>query len=348
MNGAPPSDPSIVGDLRLDDEFMHPVTDDLSFSESMMFNFFDDTRRLGGFVRIGNRVNSGHAEVTFCVFLPGGHLLMQWAKPEIADNVGFDSAGMHFQVHDPARRLEVVYQGSAVRMTDPLEMRDPGRALRGNPTVPVSMRLAVEHTGPMIGSASGDRQGAVIFLDGVGHYQQAIALCGTLQAGDECWQFSGFGARDHSWGRRVWSSIFRDRSIWITFGRDLAFICCKTWLDPNAPPDVMGCVIEGTSVTPFRRIDLETMFRPDSHDHQSLSVTLEDVKGRRYVLHGQVLAYVPLRHRSPDHETVFLGQAMTQFKLDGRTALGLSEYFDAASACPSLIAASQRAMAVHE
>jgi hypothetical protein len=47
-------------------------------------------------------------------------------------------------------------------------------------------------------------------------------------------------------------------------------------------------------------------------------------------------------------DAVFLGQAMTRFSLDGRTALGLSEYFDAASACPSLISASQRAVAVDE
>jgi len=37
--------------------------------------------------------------------------------------------------------------------------------------------------GPMIGSAAGDPKTAVIFLDGVGHYQQALSARGTLRAG---------------------------------------------------------------------------------------------------------------------------------------------------------------------
>jgi hypothetical protein len=338
----------IVGDLRPEDEFMHPVTDDQSFNESMMFNFFDNAHCIGGFVRIGNRVNEGHAEVTFCVFLPNGEVLVQWSKPEIDSNVGFDAAGMSFRVREPTRRLEVAYNGPAVLISDPYQMSNPGKALRGNPSVPVAMRLDVTNTGPMIGSASGNAHESVIFLDGVGHYQQPLAARGTLRAGKDYWDLSMYGVRDHSWGRRVWSSIFRDRSIWITFGQDLSFICCKTWLDPTAPPDVMGCVIEGTSVTRFRVIDLESRFRPGTHYHDAVRLELEDVRGRRYSLAGTVLSYVPLRHRYPARETIFLGQAITRFEFDGRVALGLSEYFDAESACPALIDLSQHGLVARE
>jgi len=343
-----PSDALIVGDLRAEDELMHPVTSEAAFSESMMFNFFDESRQLGGFVRIGNRVNEAHAEMTLCIFLPGGDLLMQWAKPAIRSNADFHAAGMTFRVHEPGRRLEVAYAGPAVRLSDALQMRNPGRALRENPTVPVDLELMVTNTGPMIGSASGDPRSSVIFLDGVGHYQQPLAARGSLRAGADHWDLTCFGARDHSWGRREWSSIFRDRSIWITFGADLAFICCKTWTDPKMPPDVMGCLVEGPSVTPFRRIDLETRLRPDTHYHDALRLELEDVRGRHYSLTGQVIRYVPLRHRRAGRETVYLGQAMTRFELGGRRALGLSEYFDAESACASLIASSRHGLCLRE
>jgi hypothetical protein len=344
----PETAPLIVGDLQPSDEFMHPVTDDPSFNESMMFNFFDSTQQLGGFVRIGNRVNEDHAEVTFCVFLPGGRLLMQWAKPAISDNTRFDAAGMCFRVIEPGRRLEVDYHGHAVSIADPLEMREPGVALRGNPTVPVVLELDVHNTGPMIGSASGNPRGSVIFLNGVGHYQQAIAAGGELRAGSNRWQLAMYGARDHSWGRRVWSSIYRDRSIWITFGPDLAFICCKTWLDPAAAPEVMGCVIEGATVTPLRRIDVTSRFRPGTHYHMSTDLDLLDAIGRQFSIAGHVLSYVPLRHRKPGRESVLLGQAITRFELDGRVALGLSEYFDAASACQALVDLSKSGQHAHE
>ena len=145
------------------------------------------------------------------------------------------------------------------------------------------------------------------------------------------------GVRDHSWGRRVWSSIYRDRSIWTCFGPDLSFIACKTWLDPDASPDEMGCVIESGRVTRLCSIKIHSRFRQNSHYHEAVRLELEDAEGRSFTLDGKVLAYVPLRHRTPGREVVFLGQAMTRFTLAGRTTIGLSEYFDAALACERLI-----------
>jgi hypothetical protein len=332
----------LVGDLRFEDEFMHQATGDLSFNESMMFNFFDSTLHVGGFVRIGNRVNEGHAEMTFCVFLPDGELLLQWAKPSIDSNGRFDAAGLRFEVLEAGKQLTVSYEGPAVRLKNPMEMRNPGVALRSNPKVAVRLTLEISGIGPMIGSATGNPAGSVIFLDGVGHYQQALVANGSLEAGGDGWQLRGmFGARDHSWGRRVWSSIYRDRSVWVTFGADLAFICCKTWLGRSVVPDTMGCVIEGDEVTPFTTLDFQSHFVPGTSYHDRVGIRIEDVRGRHFNLEGHVDSYVPLRHRAAGRETVFLGQAMTRFVFAERSSLGLSEYFDAESACPELIELSE-------
>jgi bile acid-coenzyme A ligase len=330
-----------VGDLSPQDDFMHPVSGDPSHNESMFFNFFDARQEIGGFVRIGNRVNEGHAEMTFCMCLPGGDVLLQWGKPKIDSNAAFDAAGMRFAVVEPGRRFRVTYSGSAVRMKDPYEMKDPGRAMRGNPSCDVELDLEVTGMGPMIGSRAGDPRTAVVFLDGVGHYQQALSARGTLSAGSDQWRLSTLGVRDHSWGRRVWSSIYRDRSIWLSFGPELSVIACKTWLHRDVRPDEMGCVIEGDRVVPLRSIRMRSRFKRDSYYHDAVRLELEDIEGRAFVLDGEVLTYVPLRHRTPGHEIVYLGQAMTRFTLDGRTTIGLSEYFDAASACDGLVELSR-------
>ncbi|HWV27282.1 MAG TPA: hypothetical protein VNZ66_08665 [Aeromicrobium sp.] len=60
--------------LRLDpsDEYPHRLEEATNFNESMYANVLDGPGRLGVWVRVGNRPNEGHAEVTCCVYLPDG------------------------------------------------------------------------------------------------------------------------------------------------------------------------------------------------------------------------------------------------------------------------------------
>jgi hypothetical protein len=337
----------ICGNLRPEDDHMHPPSADPSFNESMFFNFFDDRAGVGGFVRIGNRINEGHAEMTFCVFLPSGELLMQWGKPAIRSNDGFDAAGMAFRVVEPGRQLVVDYDGDVVRIANPDEMREPGKAMRGNPTCRVRLHLDITAAGPMIGDREG-RPGSVIFLDGVGHYQQPIAGSGELEAATDRWALSTHGVRDHSWGPRIWHSIYRDRSLWISFGSALTIIACKTWLSRDGKPDEMGCLVENGVVTPLRAIAMHSHFRADTYYHDAVRLEIEAVDGRHLSFDGRVLAYVPLRHRKEGRETVYLGQAMTRFSYGGRQVLGLSEYFDAESATEALVESSRRDAVIAE
>jgi hypothetical protein len=330
-----------VGNLVPEDDYMHPVSADASHNESMFFNFFDSRQRLGGFVRIGNRVNERHAEMTFCLFLPDGAVLMQWGKPVIESNAAFDAAGMTLRVVEPGRRLRVSYAGPAVRIGNPDEMHDPGKAMRSNPTCTTRLDLEVCGSGPMIGDREGNA-GSIIFLQGVGHYQQPIAASGDLLVGSERWRLEARGVRDHSWGPRIWHSLYRDRSLWISYGPELSIIACKTWLSATGAPDEMGCVVENGRVTPLRVIALRTHFRAGTFYHDEVILDLTDSNDRSMSLHGKVISYVPLRHRRAAQETLYLGQAMTLFQCGDRRALGLSEYFDAAAATPDLIGISQR------
>ena len=336
-----------VGDLLPEDDLMHGVGAEGNHNESMFFNFFDTRQGFGGFVRIGNRVNEQHAEMTLCLFLPGGEIAMQWAKPKIDSNAAFDAAGMKFWVVEPARRLGVSYHGAAVRIRNPDEMANPGVAMRGNPQCEVHLELQVSANGPMIGDRNG-RPGSVIFLDGVGHYQQPIASAGEISVGSDRWRLLGNGVRDHSWGPRNWQSIYRDRSLWLSFGDDLTVIACKTWLSRDCKPDEMGCVIEHGRVKRLRSIAMRTHFRPDTFYHDAVDLEVVDSDDRKLAFEGKVLTYVPLRHRKAGLETVFLGQAMTEFTLGDRRTIGLSEYFDAESATGVLVELSRKGASENE
>ncbi|HVO46805.1 MAG TPA: hypothetical protein VMT29_10770 [Steroidobacteraceae bacterium] len=330
-----------VGNLLPEDDYMHPLSEHPQHNESMFFNFFDTRQGLGGFVRIGNRANEQHAEMTLCVFLPGGDVLMQWGKPRIDSNERFDAAGMKMRVIEPGRRLGVSFAGKAVRIRNPDDMREPGKAMRNNPAFDCRLELEASGTGPMIGDREGSVD-AVIFLEGVGHYQQPMSYRGELVVGNDRWELNALGVRDHSWGPRIWHSIYRDRSLWLTSGPQLTVIACKTWLDSAKPPDEMGCVIENGRVTRLRSITMRSHFRPGTYYHDEVRLDVVDVDGRPMSFDGKVLTYVPLRHRREGQETVYLGQAMTSFTFGKQTILGLSEYFDAASATEALVRTADR------
>ena len=57
------------------DDFNHRPDDASNFNESMYFSVFDKSEGLGGWCRIGNRVNEGYAEMTTCFYLPDGIIL---------------------------------------------------------------------------------------------------------------------------------------------------------------------------------------------------------------------------------------------------------------------------------
>ena len=101
--------------IRLEpvDEYLHANTGEPNYNESMYFNFFDASRRLGGFLRIGNRPNERYAETTVCLYQPDGRVIFNFKRPEITDNTQFNAGGMRFEVEAPFERLRIEYAGKA-------------------------------------------------------------------------------------------------------------------------------------------------------------------------------------------------------------------------------------------
>ena len=60
--------------LEPEDEYMHPIEAASNFNESMYINLFDHDQACGGWFRVGNRPNEGHAEMSFCFYLPDGRV----------------------------------------------------------------------------------------------------------------------------------------------------------------------------------------------------------------------------------------------------------------------------------
>ena len=121
------------------DDLMHENSGEENFNESAYYNFYDPERRVGGFVRLGNRPNEGYAEMTTCFYLPDGRVAFMFKRPEITSNAGHDAGGLRFEVEEPFALHRVTYRGHACMLANPLEMADPKAAFGSNPFVPVEL-----------------------------------------------------------------------------------------------------------------------------------------------------------------------------------------------------------------
>lgn len=312
---------AIYGNLKAEDDFTHELGPEENFNESVYFNFFDPKQNRGGFVRIGNRANEGYAEMTVIVWNPDGSALFNYAKPAITHNNAWDAGGLKIDVLTPAESVRTTYDGSAVFLTDPKAMADPGKAFKNNPHQRLRINLLHDAVGPMYGHV-GDPDDGNQFARA--HTEQHSRISGEIQMGDEApVAFSGWGLRDHSWGPRYWQATPSYRWITGNFGDDLGMI-----VRTNAAGEGGGLFHEGQKLVRITETKLHTEYADDSNYHTALSaeLTLED--GRVRQLEGRVMGYIPLRNRRKGTHT-HVGEGMTQYTLDGeRVGYGLSEYLD--------------------
>jgi len=308
------------------DEFLHENTGEPHFNESMYFNFFDARQRVGGFLRIGNRPNEGHAETTVCLFRPDGAVAFNFKRAEIAGNDRFDAGGTRFEVEVPFERLRISYAGKACLLADPLAMSDPRKAFAENPFAEVEVALTIEGVGPMFGGERERADSAHELEFAKGHYEQHHRATGRLRIADQTFAFAGHGLRDHSWGPRSWQSPRWYRWLTANFGDEFGFMANQIVARDGSELRA-GFVHRGRERTRVRDVEIETDWAEPLHVQRALRVRLHCEGGELLSVEGRVLALIPLRHRR-DGQTTRIGEGMTEWRCQGRTGYGLSEYLD--------------------
>ena len=316
----------IVGNLSAQDDFLHPLGPEPNFNESMYFNFFDPRKRLGGFVRIGNRANEGRAEKTVCLFLPRKRVLFSFERAKIAGNDAFDAGGLRFEVLDPSERLRTVYSGGVLDLRDPWALSDPSRAFRESPRRRIALDLVHEACGPMYGQShddqesrrSADRQFAKA------HYEQHMQVSGRIDLGDETLEIAAFGLRDHSWGPRHWQAIERYEWLTMNFGPDLGAMLTRIQVE-GAEPRHGGVIVRDGELVPITSVEIDAEYEDDTLYHRSLVARAETRDGEHHEIHGTVRGFVPLRNRRAGQVTQ-IGEGMTEWRFGNRTGYGISEF----------------------
>ena len=312
---------------------MHELGPEPNFNESMYFNLYDPAQGVGGWFRCGNRANEGYAEMTVCLYLPGGRVAFMYKRPEIEHNDAFSAGGIRFDVLEPFQRLDVSYSGKVVVLDDPLQMADPKAAFTQNPYAECEVRIEYSGVSEMFGGEPEESHETPGEEFAKGHYEQLIAGTGSIRVGDEEWMVDGFGLRDHSWGPRYWQAPWYYRWLTANFGPDFGFMGSRV-ARRDGEGTRGGFVWEDGQLHLCNDFQISTEWQGDDTYHQGIAATLRSREGKEWQVTGQVLDLIPLRNRRPDPGTgdllvTRISEGMTRWTLeDGRVGYGLSEYLD--------------------
>ncbi len=320
--------------LAPEDEYCHPPDAASNYNESMYFNVFDPAKKIGGWFRLGNRVNEGYAEMSACLYLPDGRVGFMFNRPKIDSNESLDAGGMRFEVIEPFKRLRVTYDGKMLLLADPLEMAHPSRAFKNNPLVDCAVALDYRGIAPMYGGRPVLEDGSDIPIDpeksfAKAHYEQHVAATGSFRVGDQQWQVDGFGLRDKSWGPRYWQSVSWYRWLPISFGPDFGMMISIIGSDDGAVRR-SGMVLRRGEYVAIREARIESDW--DENWYQTRLRAWARTDERDYQVEGEVISMIPLRNRRTADDGTSLvtriTEGMTEYRCDGRTGYGLSEYLD--------------------
>ena len=335
-----PKKKAIITVLEPEDEYPHTPDEATNYNESMYLNGFDLEQQIGGWFRLGNRVNEGYAEMSVCLYLPGGRVGFMFGRPKIDTNTEMRAGGLHIEVLKPFETLRVTYEGNVVLLDDPAQMTNPRAAFKENPQVSCEVRLDVTGVSPMYG-------GRPVYEDGTeiesgpddksfakAHYEQHTKVTGTIVVGEEAFPIDGLGLRDKSWGPRYWQAISSYRWLPMIFDEGFALMLSLIGGDP-ATMRRSGMVLEGNEYHKIVDCTVETTY--DELFHQtSMKCWAKSETGKEYEIDGEVISLIPLRNRrkTPDGDELFtrITEAMTSFTCehDGVTkvGMGMSEYLD--------------------
>ena len=322
--------------LRLDpkDEYTHDPEPVSNYNESMYFHAFDKKQSLGTWVRIGNRPNEGHSEVTCCVYMPDGTVAFMYSRSKITDNKALKAGGMEFEVIEPFKHFSATYSGEVLLLKNPFEMADPGTAFKKNPRLPCNILLNISGLSPMFGGEIVKADGSPWDLDSEtavfrGHTEQHVSAEGSIKVGDQLFNIDGFGYRDKSWGPRHWQSFYWYKWLPVTFGPDFGIVV-SIMGRPDDKPFINGNVFSEGRLRPILEARVNSEW--DVNFYQTSLKSYLRTEKREYVLEGDILSLIPLRHRrilSNGEETnARITEGMTEFRCDGHTSIGMSEYLD--------------------
>lgn len=321
-----------MADYRLDgqDEYPHAPEQTETFNESVYANAFDSQQKVGGWMRLGNRVNEGYAELSVCLYLPDGRIACQFRRPKISRNDAFNAGGLSYQIEEPFKRLAMNYDGEVMLVDHPDQLRDPETGLKKVPRLPARVRWQLEGVSPMHGGRPvRDDQQTMYGRDfSLNHFNQHMRVQGELSVGDQTWKLQAHGWRDHSWGPRIWQVIYSYRLFMCNFGDGYGLMLLRI-ADKTGRSRRLGVLMVDHDYQEVVDLDVTTRWSAE-RDPQSAAIAVRTAQGTAEI-YAEIQSLAPLRNRRQAGADVLISriwEGATLFTWGKRTGYGMTEYIE--------------------
>ena len=329
--------------LDISAEKAHPPKKHLPwYNESFYFNYFDNKNEVGGFIWIGKLPGQKMINAVQIMFdaKADAHIIFATEPYEkYGDEVSCQN--MAYQCIEPLKKWGLKTKGLVMDAAKSETGNDP-EYFFGTPLGDDAREMetdltwtglgpchnARDYSGRYIGEQMIENNYGLFDLAGVRkiaseHYEQSGIVKGIIKLGDKTINFDGLGHRDHSWGVRDWFAASKWIWLSVTFSPTLSLNFCR--INIGKIELFMGHVFRDGKNYPNRKCSIETEFEADGKTQKSIRFNLEDAGGFKMSVTGEVLQPVKLSRKEGENE-VLVTEALTRYKCNDMTALGISEY----------------------
>ena len=316
--------------MRPEHEFNHTPDSSINFNESVYTNAFDSRSAFGGWMRLGNRVNEGYAELSVCLYLPDGRIACQFQRPSITSNDRFEAGGIRYTVNEALKSVTMSYDGELIIVDNPEDLRNPqelfakGQRLPGHASWTHVAESPV-HGGEPVNDTIQTMYGRDFSL---GHFNQHSRAIGVIKVGDESWKVDGRGWRDHSWGPRYWQVIYFYRLFIANFPNGDGFMLLKI-TDQKGNVRRQGVLLVDGQYEEVLDLEVQTDWT-EAKDPAFVRLGVMTAK-RKVRIDAEIITLAPLRNRRKTEEGVLvsrIAEGFTRFHWGEQAGYGMTEYIE--------------------
>lgn len=316
--------------MRPDDEMTHKPDASVNFNESVYTNGFNSASAVGGWMRLGNRVNEGYAELSVCLYLPDGRIACQFQRPNITRNDRFDAGGLSYAVIEPLKKVSMTFDGELMIVNDPNALRDPKTLFANGARLPGHVHWTLEAESPVHGGEPVDDTVQTMYGRGFsrGHFNQHAHVRGEIRVGSETFPIDGHGWRDHSWGPRYWQAIYWYRLFLANFPNGDGLMLLKI-TDESGKSRRVGVLLVDGAYEDIVDMDLTTEWT-EQKDPRRVEIGVRTAN-RKAVISGEIITLAPLRNRRKANGQTLesrIAEGFTRFTWNGQHGYGMTEYIE--------------------
>ena len=341
--------------LESADEQWHRPTTQPHWNESFYFNAFDADSGWACATRVGATPHAGERDGFVCLYLPDqSTAFIRTSEPlDAPPSSGIASGGIELRCLTPFRNWRIHYDGPIHHFRGPasdddlhrtLDARTPTKRLTLDLEVsalhdafdfddrsvrlrPMGELLRTTVSAPPLRTLLRTCRAlwALPAMMNAHHYEQAIAIRGTLRLDGKAATIRGYGQRDHSWGVRDMRVPANWRWLSCQFGETFSFNATQV--------DVLGMRVQGGFVVQDDRSEAlqswhhtstrgTSSFWPDSID-----LVLTAKSGHQFALEAEIITPLPVI-ADTDERDVLVTAARAKYRWQGHTADGMVEFME--------------------